>query len=39
MNKYGGYEDSPRLAELYDLVPMYINRAYKEFYLEQAIAA
>ncbi|MCP4569942.1 MAG: class I SAM-dependent methyltransferase [FCB group bacterium] len=39
MSKYGGYEDTPRLAELYDLVPMYNNRADRDFYLKQARSA
>lgn len=33
MSNYGGYQDSPLLAELYDLVPMYLNRPDVDFYL------
>lgn len=32
MNKDGNYTDLPILAELYDLVPGYINRVDREFY-------
>ena len=39
MNKHGGYDDSPILAELYDLVPGYINRPDREFYLEYCRSA
>jgi ubiquinone/menaquinone biosynthesis C-methylase UbiE len=33
MNKYGGYQDLPILAELYDLTPGYTNRTDRDFYL------
>ena len=33
MTKHGDYTDLPILAELYDLVPGYINRTDREFYL------
>jgi len=36
MNKPSTYADSPVLAELYDLVPAYINRPDKEFYRRMA---
>jgi len=32
MNMYGGYQDNPLLAELYDLVPMYLSRPDVDFY-------
>lgn len=38
MKNYGGYEDSPVLAELYDLVPAYIQRADIDFYRRQCSA-
>jgi len=34
--EHGGYSDTPLLAELYDLVPGYVNRADLDFYIEYA---
>lgn len=34
MSSHGGYEDQPLLAELYDLVPGYAERADRDFYLD-----
>lgn len=34
MSKYGGYDDEPLLAELYDLVPQYTGRHDVEFYID-----
>jgi SAM-dependent methyltransferase len=39
MDKYGGYQDVPILAELYDLTPGYISRADRNFYLDYCRAA
>jgi len=36
MSRYGSYEDNPALAELYDLVPGYINRSDIDFYLQDS---
>jgi SAM-dependent methyltransferase len=33
MNKIGNYNDLPILAELYDLVPGYLNRTDRQFYV------
>jgi len=37
LTKYGNYNDLPVLAELYDLVPAYINRIDREFYLNYSL--
>lgn len=34
-----GYSDNPVLAEAYDLVPRYVNRPDKEFYLQSAASS
>lgn len=34
MNDFGGYDDLPFLAELYDLVPIYSERRDVEFYVD-----
>jgi SAM-dependent methyltransferase len=34
MSKFGGYEDEPFLADLYDLVPAYSNRQDLGFYVD-----
>jgi SAM-dependent methyltransferase len=39
MSLYGGYEDQPFLAELYDLVPRYTERRDVEFYVDLCRAA
>jgi SAM-dependent methyltransferase len=39
MNKHGGYDDSPFLAETYDLVPDYITRSDRGFYLQYCKSA
>jgi SAM-dependent methyltransferase len=39
MSRYGGYEDTPQLAELYDLVPGYSKRPDNEFYVQYCQAA
>lgn len=36
MSKFGGYEDKPFIAELYDYVPFYTNRPDLDFYLDFA---
>lgn len=36
MSKYGGYEDQPFLAELYDQLPAYIARKDIAFYVDYA---
>lgn len=33
MSAFGGYNDDPTLAELYDLVPAYQSRRDIDFYL------
>lgn len=39
MNKYGGYDDFPLVAESYEYNPIYSSRADVEFYLDLARAA
>jgi SAM-dependent methyltransferase len=39
MNKHGGYDDQPIMAELYDLVPVYTKRSDIDFYLQCCVAA
>jgi SAM-dependent methyltransferase len=39
VSKYGGYGNQPLLAELYDLVPAYSERADIDFYLQYCVAA
>lgn len=39
ISKFGGYEDKPWLAELYDFVPFYAGRPDLGFYLEYSRAA
>ena len=39
MNKHGGYDDQPIMAELYDLVPGYAKRTDIDFYLQCCVAA
>ena len=34
MSKFGGYEDKPFLAELYDFVPAYSHRRDLDFYVD-----
>jgi ubiquinone/menaquinone biosynthesis C-methylase UbiE len=34
MSQYGGYKDNHILAELYDLVPAYVNRPDRNLYLQ-----
>ena len=38
-SQYGGYEDQPFVAELYDHVPGYAGRPDQDFYIEYARAA
>lgn len=39
MSRYGGYEDEPFLAEYYDYIPDYRDRADQNFYLSYAQSA
>lgn len=36
MSRFGGYEDEPFIAEYYDCIPGYCDRADQDFYLDQA---
>ncbi|MDP6778256.1 MAG: class I SAM-dependent methyltransferase [Candidatus Latescibacteria bacterium] len=36
MNQYGGYEDEPSVAEVYDCIPGYFDREDQAFYLKFA---